>query len=204
MEFTREVGPHEHSLITLAAAASAPYDAFVYDEPAQIVEVHRVLYGKSASEYGPPHALLLVEEARLVGVNATMTAEELAGCRLRAARALGRVPWLTSDSPVRRRMRLASSTLMRNHPGDVHCTRQAVVSDARGSGYGRLLWQQIETEAIRAGVRRLTCEISPDHAPAVRLQEGLGFERVGHGETTDPTSGRTLTYLHMAKRLRRS
>jgi ribosomal protein S18 acetylase RimI-like enzyme len=148
--------------------------------------------------------LLLVEDDRLLGVNATMTAGDLAGCRLRAARALNRLRWLTRDSAMRRRLQLASSTLMRNQPGDLHCTRQAVVPEARGRGYGRLLWQQIETEAIRAGATRLTCEISPDHTPAIRLQEGLGFERVGHAQTSDPASGRALAYLHMAKRLPRS
>lgn len=201
MELTRDIGPHAASLITLAATASEPYDAFVCDDAAEIAEVQRVLFESGSSEYSPPHALLLIEGAELLGVNATMTAEELAACRLRAARALSRLPWLARDSAVRRRMQLASATLTRNEPGDLHCTRQAVAPTARRRGYARLLWEEVERAAIREGARRLTLDVSPEHEGAIRLQESLGFEVVGRGEARDPETGRVLTYLHFAKRL---
>ncbi len=57
----------------------------------------------------------------------------------------------------------------------------AVEADARGLGTGAALLQALAAEAAADGHQALSLRVSP-HAPAVRLYERAGYERVTSGE----------------------
>jgi ribosomal protein S18 acetylase RimI-like enzyme len=50
---------------------------------------------------------------------------------------------------------------------------------ARGRGLGRIVTQAALDDALKAGSARIHLGVFADNAPAIRLYEGLGFERIG-------------------------
>ncbi|MEX2215016.1 MAG: GNAT family N-acetyltransferase [Phycisphaeraceae bacterium] len=201
METTRDIGPHAAELVALAAAATSTYDAFVYDDAKQARQAHELLLQANASEYSPPFVMLVVEEGALAAMASAMPVEAINACRLRAAIALSRAPWLAKGSALRRRLQKAGRTFTPLNPDDYYATRLAVHESTRGKGYGRKLFELLEQEARAAGASRLTLDVSPDHEAAIHLYERLGFKNVGKGEAVDSETGRTLVHLHMAKKL---
>jgi ribosomal protein S18 acetylase RimI-like enzyme len=170
--------------LRLLALASAPYDAFVWRDPARAHEVARRLWDASAGEVAPDTSHLLVVDGALVGALSALPGPLLLRRRLQAALALTRSGFELSPGE-QERARAASATMLKPQPGDFYLARLAVDAAARGTGAGRRLLAAFFDGARTAGATRCVLEVATDNAPAVRLYEGHGFatfaERTAEG-----------------------
>jgi putative acetyltransferase len=66
----------------------------------------------------------------------------------------------------------------RAEPGVAEIKRMYVAPRARGRGVGRLILNQLESEAGRLGARRIVLETGPRQPEAIALYERAGFTRI--------------------------
>ena len=60
-------------------------------------------------------------------------------------------------------------------PGEFEVAKMAVTESSQGAGIGRHLLQRVITEAHASGARRLYLETNRKLAPAIRLNQSMGF-----------------------------
>jgi GNAT superfamily N-acetyltransferase len=76
--------------------------------------------------------------------------------------------------------------------------RMFVPADFRGLGIGSALTEQMISEAIVAGYRRLRLDTSKRHAEAIRLFENSGFRRVRPNQTATRQLEDRLVFFELA------
>ncbi len=199
MELSTDIADDEQVFLDLEYSTSELYSRFVYSSEEDALRVRRYLFALGLCEFSPPYGQILRDGDRAVGMIATISAPDLSRLRLRAAVAMTKAGLLDTDPGVRRRMRLADQTLMKFEPLDLYWSRMAVDASTRGKGVGTFLTSRVEEEAARRGFRRIVLHVSPVSEAALRLHLKNGFRQFGAGAVTDPETGRSLEYLHLAK-----
>lgn len=192
---------HVEAFLDLEYEIARTYYTFICDTPAQALTLRAYLFERNLCEYSPPHARLLVEDERLLGMFACLDTTTLTRCRLRAAMALARWEVVAGAPALQRRLQRAARVLVTAQPGDLYLSRIAVAVPARGRGLGRHLLGYVEEEAHRRGCHRIVLEVDPGNTAATSLYPAAAFDVVGEATASDETSGRTLTYRHLAKTL---
>jgi PST family polysaccharide transporter len=160
--------------LRLLALASAPYDAFVWRDPARAHEVARRLWDAGAGEVAPDTSHLLVEGGTLVGAMSALPGPLLVRRRLQAALALTRGGAALSPRGARAGARRVG------HDAEA-AARRLLPRAPRGrrggprDGRGRRLLAAFFDAARAAGAERCVLEVATDNTPAVRLYERGGF-----------------------------
>ena len=201
IEYSSDVGRFADDLLRLQASASQPYATFVYDDVNQADRITRLVFDKGVAEFSPPACELLVERGLAIGLLVALDHTSLRKRRLASAVELVRSGTLDEFPAVARRLRLASSTLLRPVIGDWYLSRIAVSESARGCGYGRQLVDRFLHAGRERGLTRAVLEVDPASVAAIRLYEDAGFLAIDEHAITDPESDRVLTYRHMAATL---
>jgi ribosomal protein S18 acetylase RimI-like enzyme len=199
MDLTPYLDGDEEALLDLEFRASEPYTTFVFSSIDQALRVRHYLFARQLCEFSPPHAQLLRDAGRVVGLLATLEAAELTKCRLRAAHALTKSRFLEEDPGLPVRLHLAGQALLKLMPEDLYISRIAAHEAERGRGIGTDLLQCAAQEARARGCPRIALEVSPQSTAALRLYHREGFEQIDAREVNDPLTGRSLHYLHLAK-----
>jgi ribosomal protein S18 acetylase RimI-like enzyme len=75
---------------------------------------------------------------------------------------------------------------------------------ARGHGLARLMTRRVEDAARALGFQILNLDVRETQAPAIRMYEGLGFQRWGEHPAYALVGGTTIRGLFYCKRLRDS
>lgn len=190
---------HRAEFLALEYRASAAYNQFVYGDREQADAVRGLLFDREVAEFAAAFSRILSEDARVMGVVSCLSDKALRKCRMRSAYTLARSGVFDRDSRLQARMSLANETLMRLEPDDFYLSRIAVAAEASGKGYALQLLRHCEDEAGKAGAARICLEVYSENAPAISFYAKNGFERVDHRSVSEPDTGRTLEYLHMAK-----
>ena len=116
-------------------------------------------------------------------------AGHLAACRLVASNAGGVVGW-AALSPVSSRCVYAGVAEVSVY----------VSGDARGSGVGRLLLEELARASEEQGIWTLQAGIFPENDASVRLHERCGFRVVGTREKLGSMQGRWRDVLLLERR----
>ncbi len=74
---------------------------------------------------------------------------------------------------------------------------------ARGHGLARLMTQRVEDGARALGYQVLNLDVRETQTPAIRLYEGLGYQRWGEHPAYARVGGRTIRGLYYTKLLQR-
>ena len=74
---------------------------------------------------------------------------------------------------------------------------------ARGHGLARLMTQRVEEGARALGYQVLNLDVRETQEPAIRLYEGLGYQRWGEHPAYARVGGRTIRGLYYTKLLQR-
>lgn len=200
-DLTAEIEPHRSAFLELEYSASSDYNEFVYKDRAQADAVRTLLLDKGVAEFTSRHSRGLVEGGKLAGFITRLSAEQLQECRMKSAYAIGRSGIFEQDPELYDRMRLAAHILAEVGEGDFYISRLAVGADYGGRGYAGLLMRDAEEEATRSGARRLTFEVASDNLPVYTMHRKQGFEEVERRHANDPGTGRSLTFIQMARLL---
>jgi ribosomal protein S18 acetylase RimI-like enzyme len=202
MQLTADIAGDEQALLDLEFIASEPYTRFVFSSTGQALSVRQYLFERNLCEFSPPYGRLLRDDSgQPVGLLAMLSGAELTRCRLKATLALTRSEFLTCDLQLAARLQLAGQTLLKVLPEDCYISRVAAAEASRGQGIGAHLLREAEDEARRRGCPRIVLEVSPASSAALRLYRRALYEQIDSREVTDPHSGRSLQYLHLAKTL---
>jgi GNAT superfamily N-acetyltransferase len=200
LQLVHDLAPFTAAFLDLEFQASEAWGTFVYGSPAAARAAARYLFDQGQGEFLPPYGrLVLGEDGTPVGMLATLGWRELQFCRLKAALALHQSGMLAADPAIAARIRLAKPALITVSEGDLYLSRFAV----REPGVGVALLGYVERQARARGARQVVLEASASagHEPAMRLYADFGFTEVRRPQVVDPRSGRSLTLVHMAKRL---
>ncbi|GAA4008827.1 GNAT family N-acetyltransferase [Sphingomonas humi] len=200
-DFVRPFPEWSDQYLALEAAASAAYNHFAYDDLGLARQATRLLFDRAVAEYAAPHGWLWLQDEVPAGMIACLSARDLKVARLKSALTLERSGLLAADADLRDRMQRAATVMLQPRPGDYYLSRIAVTPAARGTGVGDRLLVHLETEACAAAANRIVLEVAADNAPALRFYERHGFRRADTKAVTDPRSGRSLAYHHLARDL---
>jgi ribosomal protein S18 acetylase RimI-like enzyme len=196
-----EIGGRSDDYLALEYEASRAYNEFVYDDRDHAETLRRRLFEAGAAEFAPRFGRLLVEDGEASGMIACAAAGEIVKCRMKSAMLLGREGRLDPASGFYRRLALAGRTLLPQRPGDFYLSRIAVAPKRGRRGCGARLLRHCEEQARAAGAARIVLEVSADN-PAAGFYLRQGFAEIGGEAVTDEPSGRSLSYLHLARALR--
>ena len=199
MKVSTEINFDKETFLDLERQASEPYSRFAYRDYEEFDMIRRFLFERGLCEFCAPFGRVLVGEGRVVAMMACLSAEDLLRCRVLAALAISQLDHFQLDRKLQQRIRLASTTLIRPKEGDFYLARIAVVKTLGRRGIGRYMLGQCEAEARKLGRRRLILEVDPHNEAAVSLYRQESFQDGEVYGVTDPESGRSLEYLHMAK-----
>jgi ribosomal protein S18 acetylase RimI-like enzyme len=202
MDVTADIAGDEQALLDLEFEASAPYTGFVFSTTEQALEVRQYLFDRNLCEFSPPYARLARDGAQTLGLLAVLRGADLTRCRLKAGLALTRSEFLSRDPAMATRLHLAGQALLKLKPEDFYISRVATAPAARGRGTGAYLLSEAEREARGLGYPRIVLEVSPTSTAAVQLYRRAGYVQFDARQVADSRSGRTLSYLHLAKTLR--
>ena len=195
---TADLAPFEREFMALEAAASAPYQRFIYSTTAEALRAQALLFERGVGEFMPPAGRLLILDGKPAGMVACLTGAALPRARLAAGAALTRAG-LLADAAIARRVQLASTTLLKPAPDDFYLSRIAVHEDFRGRGVGAALMQHVLDEAARSQAKRCVLEVAPEAAAAIALYRRHAFEEIDRRTVEDPATGRALAYVHMQR-----
>jgi ribosomal protein S18 acetylase RimI-like enzyme len=191
---------HVDEMLELEFHASEPYTSFVYDSPEQARDIARFLIDQNVGEVA--HAsVALAGDGAVAGMIAMLDGAQLRSARTDAAMALLRGRKIDPRGAVRDRLRLASETMVAVAPTELYLARIAVAPSFRRSGVARWLMEQLESTARARGSDRVVLEVSPVHEAAVAMYASCGYHELTTATASDPDSGRTLAYKHLAKQL---
>lgn len=196
---TADIEPHRAAFLELEYSASSAYNEFVYKDRAQADTVRTLLLDKGVAEFTSHYSRALVEDGALAGFITRLSAEELKQCRMKSAFAIGKSGVFEKDPALLDRMRIAADILASVGQGDFYISRLAVGPDYGGRGYAGLLMRHAHDEAVRNGARRLTFEVASDNLPVYNMHRKQGFEEVERRHGHDPGTGRSLTFIQMAR-----
>ena len=199
MHLTADVGAFHGVFLDLEYQASRHYAGFVYDDLDQMIAIRDFLFSQRVSEFSPPHGQLLIHEGLPSGMIAWWRADELKSQRLRATLVLHRSPWLQTNPPFIERLRLGAQTLLKLADDDFYLSRIAIAQASRGRGAGDWLLERFAEAGQHRGCRRLALEVSGDNPSAMRLFARHRFRVIGSRRASDPATGRSLEYIHMAR-----
>jgi ribosomal protein S18 acetylase RimI-like enzyme len=199
MQMSTEINVDKDIFFELERQASEPYNRFAYRDFEQFDTIRRFLFDRRLCEFCPPFGHALVDNGRIVAMMACLSAEDLVRCRFRSAVAISQVGYFRQDPNLQQRIGLASTTLIRPKEGDFYLARIAVVKGLGRCGIGRYFLRKCEAEAKKCGSRRLILEVDPHNEAAVALYRQESFQDFEVHGVTDPDTGRSLEYLHMAK-----
>jgi ribosomal protein S18 acetylase RimI-like enzyme len=198
-----EIGAHRSAFLQLEALASLHYNEFVFDDASQAQRVQALLFDSGEAEYCPPEVRLALRDGECVGMLAFLPGHEVRRRRLANALLLARGRGALTAAAWRR-MALASGVLLRPADDESYLARVAVDAVAQGGGIGARLVARFLEESRAAGASRGVLAVAAANAAAIAFYERLGFHETARPCVTDPESGRTLPYVHMARDLRRT
>lgn len=201
MEVSTRINFDQETFLHLEGQASEPYNRFTYRDYAEFDMIRSFLFARGLCEFCPPFGRVLVDGGRVVAMMACLSAEDLLRCRALAALAISQLDYFRQDKSLQQRLRLASTTLIRPETGDFYLARIAVERSMGRRGMGRYLLEHCESEARKRDHRRLILEVDPGNDRALSLYRRLSFQDGVIYRVTDPDTGRSLEYLHMAKSL---
>jgi ribosomal protein S18 acetylase RimI-like enzyme len=202
MRLTTDIAGDQQALLDLEFIASEPYNTFVFSLTQQALAVRQYLFERNLCEFSPPYGRLLRDDAgQPAGLLAALPGAELTKCRLKAALALTKSEFLTRDPQMAARLQLAGQSLIKVLPGEYYISRVAAAAASRGRGIGAQLLREAENEARGLGCPRIVLEVSPLSTAALRLYHRALYQQIDSREVTDPHTGRSLHYLHLAKAL---
>jgi ribosomal protein S18 acetylase RimI-like enzyme len=202
MHLSTELNFDTETFFELEQQASDAYNRFTYRDYDEFDMVRRFLFERRLCEFCPPFGRVLIEEGHVVAMMACLSAEDLVRCRTLAALAMSQLDYCKRNRELQKRVRLASTTLIRPREGDFYLARIAVVKTLGRHGIGRHLLGRCEAEAKKRAYRRLILEVDPRNEAALSLYRQASFQDGDVHGVADPESGRSLEYLHMAKILR--
>jgi ribosomal protein S18 acetylase RimI-like enzyme len=199
MQLSTDINFDRETFLGLEYQASESYNRFAYRDYEQFDMIRCFLFERGLCEFCPPFGHLLVDDRRVVAMMACLSAEDLVRCRIRAALAISQLDYFRQDRKLQQRVRLASTALIKPKKEDFYLARIAVVKTLSRHGIGRYMLGQYEAEARKLGCRRLILEVDPHNEAAVSFYRQASFQSHAAYTVTDPNSGRSLEYLHMAK-----
>lgn len=192
-----EIGAHRAAFLRLEALASVHYNEFVFDDATEAGRIQALLFDSGQAEYSPPEVRLALRDDECVGMLAFLRGDELRRRRLANALLLARER-AALNADVRRRMVLASGVLLRPADDESYLARVAVDPRAQGSGIGARLVTRFLDESRAGGASRCVLAVAAENAGAAVFYRRLGFHETARPAVTDPESGRTLSYVHLA------
>jgi ribosomal protein S18 acetylase RimI-like enzyme len=198
---TDDIEPHRAAFLELEYSASSAYNEFVYSTRAQADAIRRLLLDKGVAEYGWRYSRALIEDGNLAGFITRLSMEQLVECRMKSAFAIGKSGFFEEDPKLFDRMNVAAGILASVGKGDFYISRLAVGETFAGRGYAGLLMRHAQEEAVRSGARRLTFEVASDNLPVYNMHRKQGFEEVERRDAQDAATGRSLTFIQMARLL---
>ena len=201
MQMSIEIKLDKETFLQLEQQASEPYNRFAYRDHEQFDMIRRFLFERGLCEFCPPFGRVLIDDGRVVAMMACLSTEDLVRCRLLVALALSQLDSFRQDKALQQRLWLARRILIKPQPGDFYLARIAIVNSMRRRGIGRYLLGQCESEARKCGCRRVILEVDPGNDSAVSLYRKACLQDGAVCSVTDPETGRSLKYLHMAKTL---
>lgn len=193
-----EVIAHRTAYLALERLAVEPYLRFVYDDAAQADLIRERLFSDVMCEFSPANARFLLIGGKPAGIICCMPGPIATQCRMKAALYLVKSGLLDGMDDVRRRMEVASGTLLKLTANDFYISRIAVDPNFGGSGAADELMRYCEHEARRSGAARICLEVSHENERAIHFYARHGFEKLDI-RSVEATVGRSLSYLHMAK-----
>lgn len=196
---TADIEPYRAAFLELEYSASSAYNEFVYRDRAQADQVRTLLLDKGVAEFTSVHSRALVENGALAGFITRLSAKQLKLCRMKSAFAISKCGIFDDDPALLARMRIAAGILASVEEGDFYISRLAVGADFGGRGYAGLLMRHAHEEAEKDGARRLTFEVASDNLPVYNMHRKQGFEEVERRHGSDPETGRSLTFIQMAR-----
>jgi GNAT superfamily N-acetyltransferase len=201
VELSTQIEPSDVSTyLELVHAASLPYDEFVYDDEAQARRVQRLLFEAGAGDWAPPQGRGAIREGRLVGVLAGVHARDLQRVRMNASLVLGRAGVL-EDKELAARLRLAAQTLAPVQENDWFSSVIGVTPSERGTGVGDAIVELSRKRARDAGAQRIVGQYQADQPRLGAYYQRFGYRLTSNGKASDPRTGRTLHYQHIAVEL---
>jgi ribosomal protein S18 acetylase RimI-like enzyme len=201
LALTADIHGHEEAFLALEALASAPFSEFAFENDADARGYQATLFAGGVAEYAPPVGRLLLADGRPAGMFAVLDAPTLRQRRLRTALLLGRHAPFSGDAAVPERLQLLAKTLYQLGPSEAYISRIAVASALARRGLGRWLVDAAIEEARGLGASSLVLDVAEGNDTAIRLYERSGFSRIGQSTAVHPSSGRTLTTLHLSRAL---
>jgi ribosomal protein S18 acetylase RimI-like enzyme len=198
-EFVTELGDHVAEFLRLAALASAAHDEFAFRSPDAALRFYEELYRRGGADFAPPAGRLLLVDGRAAGMFALVPQATLKRSRLIGGLMFARSEQLRDDAALGDRLRRAAGTFVHPQSSDGYLSRLAVHPSLAGRGLGRYLLDHAIVATRELGLHRCVLEVADVNARALALYTAAGFERIGHESTTDPATGATLGYVHMAR-----
>lgn len=196
-----DIGEHVDAFLRLAMLASAAHDEFAFHDPTAALEFYRELYRRGGADFAPSAGRLLLADDRPAGIVAVVAPTALKRSHLIGGLMFARSEQLRGDAELRERLRLLSSTFVRPLATDGYLSRLAVDPAMTGRGLGRRLLTEALVTTRELGLERCVLDVADTNARAVALYEQNGFHQIGEGGTTDPRTGASVRYLHMARRV---
>lgn len=201
MLISNELLPRRVEYLELERAASRAYLDFVYDDPVQADLIRERLFEAGVAEFSAPYGQVLLAGGHVAGMICCLAGEEVTRRRMRSAMLLARSGMLDASPDVRQRLEHAARTLIKLTPSDYYLSRIAVRPGNSPRGAADELMRFCESEARRAGARRICLEVAEDNERATRFYQRWSFVETDRRSVTDEATSRSLRYVHMVKLL---